>query len=67
MTQAEADVITRQFKKALQGGCSAGADHHLGYPPGGTKPVDTTNQRNGHEREDARPMSSGASRSHRRA
>ena len=48
MTQAEADAITRQFKKALLERMLGGElTHHLGYPPGGAKPADTTNHRNG--------------------
>ena len=48
MTQADADAITRQFKKALLERMLGGElTHHLGYPPGGTKPADTTNHRNG--------------------
>ena len=48
MSQAEADVITRQFKKALLERMLGGElTPHRGYPPGGTKPTDTTNHRNG--------------------
>jgi putative transposase len=48
MTQGEADAITRQFKKALLERMLGGElTHHLGYPPGGTKPADTNNHRNG--------------------
>jgi len=48
MTQAEADAITRQFQKALLERMLGGElTHHLGYPPGGTKPAETTNHRNG--------------------
>jgi putative transposase len=48
MTQADADAITRQFKKALLERMLGGElTHHLGYPPGGIKPAKTTNHRNG--------------------
>jgi len=48
MTQADADAITRRFKKALLERMLGGElTHHLGYPPGATKPADTTNHRNG--------------------
>jgi transposase-like protein len=48
MSQAEVDAITKRFKKALVERMLGGElTHHLGYPPGGGKPADTTNQRNG--------------------
>jgi hypothetical protein len=38
----------RRFKKALiERALGSELTHHLGYPPGGEKPVDTTNHRNG--------------------
>src|SRR6185503_18120850 len=44
----DVDAITRQFKKALLERMLGGElTHHLGYPPGGTKPAETTNHRNG--------------------
>jgi transposase-like protein len=37
MSQAEADAITRRFKKALLERMLGGElTHHLGYAPGGT-------------------------------
>jgi transposase-like protein len=48
MSQGEVDTITKRFKKALVEWMLGGElTHHLGYPPGGAKPPDTTNQRNG--------------------
>jgi putative transposase len=48
MTQAEVDAITKRFKKALVERMLGGElTHHLGYPLGGEKPPDSTNQRNG--------------------
>jgi transposase-like protein len=48
MSQAEVDAITKRFKKALVERMLGGElTHHLGYPPGGAKPAETTNQRNG--------------------
>ena len=48
MSQGEVDAITKRFKKALVERMLGGElTHHLGYPPGGEKPPDTTNQRNG--------------------
>src|SRR5688572_16380620 len=48
MTQADADAITRRFKQALLERMLGGElTPHLGYPPGATKPADTTNHRNG--------------------
>jgi len=38
----------RRFKKAIVERALGGEfTHHLGYPPGGVKPDDTTNHRNG--------------------
>jgi transposase-like protein len=48
MSQSEVDAITKRFKKALVERMLGGElTHHLGYLPGGEKPPDTTNQRNG--------------------
>ena len=48
MSQGEVDAITKRFKKALVERMLGGElTHHLGYPPGGEKPPETTNQRNG--------------------
>jgi putative transposase len=48
MSQADVDAITRRFKKAIVERMRGGElTHHLGYPPGGSKPEDTTNHRNG--------------------
>lgn len=48
MSQGEVDVITKRFKKALVERMLGGElTHHLGYAPGGEKPPETTNQRNG--------------------
>ncbi len=48
MSQADVDVITRQFKKAIVERMLGGElTHHLGYPPGGSKPAETSNHRNG--------------------
>ena len=42
------DAAVRRFKKAIIARALGGElTHHLGYPPGGEKPVDTTNHRNG--------------------
>ena len=44
----ELDAAVRRFKKAMIERALGGElTHHLGYPPGGTKPDDTTNHRNG--------------------
>jgi len=44
----ELDAAVRRFKKAIIERALGGElTHHLGYPPGGTKPGDTTNHRNG--------------------
>src|SRR5919197_5062784 len=48
MSQDDVDVITKRFKKALVERMLGGElTHHLGYPPGGEKPPDATNHRNG--------------------
>jgi len=48
MSQGEVDVITKRFKKALVERMLGGElTHHLGYPPGGEKPPETANHRNG--------------------
>jgi transposase-like protein len=48
MSQAEVDAITKRFKKTLVERMLGGElTHHLGYPPGGDKPPDATNHRNG--------------------
>jgi transposase-like protein len=44
----ELDAAVRRFKKAIIERALGGElTHHLGYPPGGAKPDDTTNHRNG--------------------
>ena len=44
----ELDAAVRRFKKALiERPLGSELTHYLGYPPGGTKPDDTTNHRNG--------------------
>jgi putative transposase len=44
----ELDAAVRRFKKAIIERALGGElTHHLGYPPGGSKPEDTTNHRNG--------------------
>jgi putative transposase len=44
----ELDAAVRRFKKAIIERALGGElTHHLGYPPGGTKPEDTANHRNG--------------------
>ena len=44
----ELEAAVRRFKKAIIERALGGElSHHLGYPPGGTKPDDTTNDRNG--------------------
>src|SRR5574342_374806 len=44
----ELDAAVRRFKKAIIERALGGElTHHLGYPPGGTKPEDATNHRNG--------------------
>lgn len=48
MTAEEIDAAGRRLKKALMERMLGGElSYHLGYPPGGTKPEDTTNHRNG--------------------
>jgi transposase-like protein len=44
----ELHAAVRRFKKAIiERALSGELTHHLGYPPGGTKPEETTNHRNG--------------------
>src|SRR6266480_5364645 len=44
----ELDAAVRRFKKAIiERALHGELTHHLGYPPGGVKPDDTTNHRNG--------------------
>ena len=48
MTAEEIDTAGRRLKEALmERMLGAELSHHLGYPPGGAKPDDTTNHRNG--------------------
>lgn len=48
ISPGELDAAVRRFKKAIIERALGGElTHHLGYPPGGTKPEDTTNHRNG--------------------
>jgi putative transposase len=48
LTAEELDAAVRRFKKAIiERALGAELSHHLGYVPGGTKPEDTTNHRNG--------------------
>src|ERR671925_2188879 len=48
LTPEELDAAVRRFKKAIIERALGGElTHHLGYPPGGAKPEDTTNHRNG--------------------
>jgi transposase-like protein len=48
ITPEELDAAVRRFKKAIIERALGGElTHHLGYPPGGSKPEDTTNHRNG--------------------
>jgi putative transposase len=48
MTAEEIDAAGRRLKKALMERMLGGElSYHLGYAPGGTKPEDTTNHRNG--------------------
>jgi transposase-like protein len=48
LTSEELEIAVRRFKKAvIERALSGELTHHLGYPPGGTKPDDTTNHRNG--------------------
>jgi putative transposase len=48
LTPEELDAVMRQFKKAIIERALGGElTPHLGYAPGGAKPEDTTNHRNG--------------------
>lgn len=48
LTAEELEAAVRRFKKALIERALGGElTHHLGYPPGGIKPDDVTNHRNG--------------------
>lgn len=48
ITAEELEATVRRFKKAvIERALGGELTHHLGYPPGGTKPNDTTNHRNG--------------------
>ena len=48
ISHEELEAAVRRFKKAIIERALGGElTHHLGYPPGGTKPPDTTNHRNG--------------------
>ena len=48
ISHEELEAAVRRFKKAIIERALGGElTHHLGYPPGGTKPADTTNHRNG--------------------
>ena len=48
ISHEELDAAVRRFKKAIIERALGGElTHHLGYPPGGTKPEDTSNHRNG--------------------
>ncbi len=48
ISHEELEVAVRRFKKAIIERALGGElTHHLGYPPGGTKPEETTNHRNG--------------------
>lgn len=48
MSMDEIDAATRRLKRALVERMLGGElSHHLGYPPGGTKPDETANHRNG--------------------
>ena len=48
LSHEELDAAVRRFKKAIIERALGGElTHHLGYAPGGTKPEDTTNHRNG--------------------
>ena len=48
ISHEELDAAVRRFKKAIiERALGSELTHHLGYPPGGTKPEDTTNHRNG--------------------
>ena len=61
MTGEQVNLATAAFKRALIERVLDGElTHHLGYPPGGAKPAETGNQRNGHTpktlRSDTGPM-----------
>jgi len=48
ITAEELEATVRRFKKAvIERALGGELTHHLGYPPCGTKPEDTTNHRNG--------------------
>jgi transposase-like protein len=48
LTPEEVEAAVRRFKKAvIERALGAELTHHLGYPPGGTKPAATTNHRHG--------------------
>ena len=48
LSHEELEAAVRRFKKAIIERALGGElTHHLGYPPGGIKPEDTTNHRNG--------------------
>src|SRR5204863_4717284 len=48
ISHEELDAAVRRFKKAIIERALGGElTHHLGYPPGGSKPEETTNHRNG--------------------
>jgi len=48
MSQADVEGACRRFKKAMVERMLGGElTHHLGYPPGGERPLGDTNQRNG--------------------
>jgi transposase-like protein len=48
ITPQELEATVRRFKKAvIERALGGELTHHLGYPPGGTKPDDLTNHRNG--------------------
>jgi transposase-like protein len=48
ISPAELEAAVRRFKKAIIERALGGElTHHLGYPPGGSKPGDATNHRNG--------------------
>lgn len=48
LTPEELEAAVRRFKKAIIERALGGElTHHLGYPPGGAKPGETTNHRNG--------------------
>jgi transposase-like protein len=48
LSPEELEAAVRRFKKAMiERALGAELTHHLGYPPGATKPDDTSNYRNG--------------------